>query len=374
MTTLLKETVSPMRPVTVLGAGPAGLTAAITLARAGWPVTVYERRAAVGQHGRGDLQGLENWADARDALDLFREMGLAITFDTTPFTELTVLAGEAEEHRFRCDRPAFYLVRRGSTPGCLDRSLADQALACGVTLRCGESPDPAAADIVATGTLHRHHFAAAKGETFRTDHPDLACGLLNDQAADKGYAYLLVAGGVGCLCTVFFDRFDRLAAGYEATRQRLLARFPLTMIDPVPFGGVGGFLLENVFADGGQLRIGEAAGLQDLLWGFGIKSAVASGHLAAQSLIDGTDYASAAQARFSGRQQASLANRYLWERFAGAGYAAFLRRIRRAHDPLAWLGSFYNLNRVHRMVYPWAVAALEARYQLYSTGIQDQKT
>lgn len=362
-----------MRPVTILGAGPAGLTAAITLARAGWPVTVYERRETVGQHGRGDLQGLENWSDACDALDLFREMGLAITFDATPFTELTVLAGEAEEHRFQCGRPAFYLVRRGSAPGCLDRSLADQALACGVTFRCGETIARSAVDIVATGTLHHHHFAAARGEVFRTDHPDLACGLLNDLAAEKGYAYLLVAGGFGCLCTVFFDHFDRLPAGYEAARQRLLARFPLTMGDPVPFGGVGGFLLENLFAQGNQLRVGEAAGLQDLLWGFGIKSAVDSGALAARSLLDNSDYARAAQAKFSGRQQASLVNRYLWERFAGAGYATFLRRIRRAHDPLAWLGSFYNLNRVHRVVYPWAVAALAARYRLTISEAREQR-
>ena len=362
-----------MRPVTILGAGPAGLTAAITLAKAGWPVTVYERRATVGHHGNGDLQGLENWADADDALALFRACGLAINFAATPFRELTVLAGRDNEHLFQCERPAFYLVRRGKEPGCLDHGLAEQALASGVVIRCNETVAPAAADILATGTLHRHHFAVAMGETFRTDHADLACGLLDDEAAAKGYAYLLVAGGHGCLCTVFFDHFDQLAAGYEVSRQRLLARFPLSMKAPRPFGGVGGFLLENCFVEEGRRRVGEAAGLQDLLWGFGIKSAVASGYLAAQSLIDNTDYAVAAQARFAGRQQASLVNRYLWERFAGADYAAFLRRVRRAADPLAWLGSFYNLNRVHRVVYPFAVAALEKRYRLTPTGAPNER-
>lgn len=359
-----------MRPVTILGAGPAGLVAAITLARAGWPVTLYERHEAVGEHGRGDLQGLENWADRSDALDLFRSLGLAINFAATPFTALTVLAGSDGEHRFRCDRPAFYLVRRGREPGCLDHGLAEQALACGVTIRCGECIEPTTADIVASGTLHRHHFAVARGEVFRTDHPDLACGLLGDTAAEKGYAYLLVAGGHGCLCTVFFDHFPRVHQGYAEARQRLLARFPLTRENPVPFGGVGGFLLENRFVEEGRLRVGEAAGLQDLLWGFGMKSAVVSGYLAARSMIDGTDYARAAQARFAGRQQASLVNRYLWERFTGHDYSAFLRRIDRARDPLAWLGTFYNVNRLHRMVYPFAVAALEGRYRLTITETQ----
>lgn len=361
-----------MRPVTILGAGPAGLAAAISLAKAGWPVTLYERHATVGLHGHGDLQGLENWADERDALDLFRGLGLAINFVTTPFHELTVLAG-GDEHRFQCGRPAFYLVRRGSTPGCLDHGLAEQAMHCGVDLRCGQTLSPEAADIIATGTLHRHHFAVAKGETFRTDHPDLACGLLSDQAAEKGYAYLLVAGGYGCLCTVFFDHFLRISSGFAVARERLLARFPVAVREPVPFGGVGGFLLENIFVDHRQLRVGEAAGLQDLLWGFGIKSAIASGHLAARSLVDGSDFAATALARFTGRQQASLVNRYLWEHVAGADYAPFLRRIRRARDPLAWLRSFYNLNRVHRMVYPLAAAALRKRYRLTTSDARDQE-
>ncbi|MEW6594618.1 MAG: NAD(P)-binding protein [Thermodesulfobacteriota bacterium] len=365
---MLLEGVSPVRPVTIAGAGPAGLTAAIILARAGWPVTVYERHAAVGGHFRNDLRGLENWADHEDALVLFRSCGLSINFDAIPFRDLTVLAGTDGEHHFHCDRPAFFLIRRGAEQGCLDHGLAEQARECGVALRCGETLAPHAADIVATGTLHRHHFAAAAGETFRTDHPDIACGLLDNAAADKGYAYLLVAGGHGCLCTVFFDRFDLVQAGYALAKQRLLARFPVAMKDPRPFGGVGGFLLESCFVEKGRLRVGEAAGLQDMLWGFGLKGAVVSGFLAAQSLINGTDYAAAARARFSGRQQASLANRYLWERFAGRGYQRFLRRIRRARDPLAWLASFYNLNRLHRMVYPFAVAVLAGRYRLHHDG------
>jgi phytoene dehydrogenase-like protein len=46
----------------VVGAGPAGLVAAITLARAGRPVRVLERRARVGGRFAGDFQGLAGWA------------------------------------------------------------------------------------------------------------------------------------------------------------------------------------------------------------------------------------------------------------------------------------------------------------------------
>ena len=56
-------------PVRILGAGPAGLAAAINLAHAGFPVEVFEKRHDCGARFHGDLQGLENWSRPTDALD-----------------------------------------------------------------------------------------------------------------------------------------------------------------------------------------------------------------------------------------------------------------------------------------------------------------
>lgn len=47
-------------PINIVGAGPAGLAAAITLARAGRAVIVHEAQAEVGYRFQRDLQGLEN--------------------------------------------------------------------------------------------------------------------------------------------------------------------------------------------------------------------------------------------------------------------------------------------------------------------------
>ena len=38
-----------------------------------------------------------------------------------------------------------------------------------------------------------------------------------------------------------------------------------------------------------QILIGEIAGFQDLLWGFGIRNAVQSGFIASKSILDGKE-------------------------------------------------------------------------------------
>ena len=73
------------KPVRILGAGPSGLAAAITLARAGRAVELYERRSDCGMRFGGDLQGLENWSHETDTLDEFRACGIDIDFHCAPF-------------------------------------------------------------------------------------------------------------------------------------------------------------------------------------------------------------------------------------------------------------------------------------------------
>ncbi len=45
----------------IIGAGPAGLCAAIAIATAGREVVVHDRRPDVGRRFHGDFEGLENW-------------------------------------------------------------------------------------------------------------------------------------------------------------------------------------------------------------------------------------------------------------------------------------------------------------------------
>jgi flavin-dependent dehydrogenase len=55
-------------------------------------------------------------------------------------------------------------------------------------------------------------------------------------------------------------------------------------------GDLGCFSNKNHFIIGKQLYVGEAAGLQDLLWRFDIRSSIISGFLAAKAIINNEDY------------------------------------------------------------------------------------
>ncbi|MEO6353610.1 MAG: NAD(P)-binding protein [Burkholderiaceae bacterium] len=87
------------------GAGPAGLAAAITLAKAGRHVLVHEMQSEIGHRFGGDFQGLENWSTPQDALDHLREIG--ITTDFAMFPILVIMYVYLARREERDARAAF---------------------------------------------------------------------------------------------------------------------------------------------------------------------------------------------------------------------------------------------------------------------------
>lgn len=84
----------PDTSIEVVGAGPARLAAAITLARSGRRVVVHEARPGVGRRFDGDLQGLENWTTTTDVIDEFRKLGITSDFARMASTRLRETAAD----------------------------------------------------------------------------------------------------------------------------------------------------------------------------------------------------------------------------------------------------------------------------------------
>lgn len=356
----------PARPVRIAGAGPAGLTAALVLARAGRPVELFERRSRCGARFGGDLQGLENWSSPTDVLDELRGHGIRIDFHAAPFTRGIQTDG-VHDDLLTFDRPAFYLVKRGDVPGSLDRALAAQALVAGATIHFGTPCPEGTADIVATGPRGRAPFAIDTGIVFETDAPDTAVALLNDDTAPGGYAYLLVTEGYGCCCTMLFSDFPSIHARFARVRTLLLERRGITVRNPRPVGGLGHVRARADWGAHSARRVGEAAGLQDFLWGFGIRLAIRSGALAARALLDGAEYAPMAESAFGPLLRLGVTNRWCWER-ARRGRYALVRSALRTLGPTRVLEAMHRDHWWHRALRPVAARGLAARYPAVFSG------
>jgi flavin-dependent dehydrogenase len=233
------------RSITISGAGPAGLAAAISLAHAGWRVAVLERHAHVGLRFHGDFQGIENWTGDRDALEELATYGIRSELGQVPFREATYFSPGGREYTFRSEAPWFYLVRRGTDEGTLDFALRSQALAEGVQIQFNTTgrhlPE---GGIVAEGP--RRADAVAVGHVFETDLADGAFCAVADNLAPKGYAYLLIHRGRGTVATCLFRDFHMEKAYLARTVDFFQAKAGLRMRNPRFFGGSGNLLFPPV--------------------------------------------------------------------------------------------------------------------------------
>lgn len=353
------------KPVKIAGGGISGLTCAISLARAGVPVEIYERKTAVGGRFWGDLQGLENWTSKNDVLQELEELNLGIHLPSYPLPPLYLIDGKKLELSFSQQRrPLCYLVKRGTASDSLDQTLFRAAVNAGVKFHFSQALNIDMADIVATGPRTKELFAIDIGMQFRTTHPDIAVALVNDEAAYKGYAYLLIVNGYGCICTVMFDKFNQIHQHFDKSLEILNNYLSFDIIDPKRIGGMGSFSNDLCFEKGKRYYVGEAAGLQDLLWGFGIRSAILSGALAAQCLMDGRNYRSEAEALFSQRLRSGIVVRYLFEKISSLhnGYALMGKLVNRQADPMYFLRKAYGYTPLHRLVMPFAIRSMRKRY------------
>ena len=176
-----------------------------------------------------------------------------------------------------------------------------------------ETLSPNEANIVATGPIINEAVGLVKGIIFKTDIKDTAIIAFNNKLAFQGYSYLLITKRYGCLCTVVrIHDAHKINLYFERTKEFFLKKIGFQVQPIRDVQGFGSFSLKR-FTKGNTLYVGEAAGLQDFLLGFGMKFAIVSGYLAAQSVIYAKDYAKIANQHFGQRLRVGVVNKWLWE-------------------------------------------------------------
>lgn len=338
--------------IAIVGAGPAGLACAIVLARAGRQVVVREWKDRVGHRFHDDFQGLENWTSELDVLEELASVGIAAGFDCHPFDRGTVFGPSGHRYAVKGRRPLFYLLRRGPGEGTLDTALLAQARAAGVDVRFGDRVKTFAdAGVLATGPREAGIIAA--GHVFETDMPDGAWLALGHEVAPGGYAYLLVRDGRGTVASCMFTGFRDQARHVKAAEDFFRAHAGLEMRDSRAFGGYGAYRLPRNATQGGHPVIGEHAGFQDALAGFGIRHAIRSGVLAAECLLTGRDYAARWRSELGPLLEAGIVNRWMFGLGGEVGMRIAGRKLATG-DAGDVLRRAYDLTTFRRIVLPFA--------------------
>lgn len=340
--------------VSIAGAGPAGLAAAIAVAMAGGRARVFEQHADVGQRFHGDFQGLENWTARTDVLDELAAIGIEPRFEHTPFKEFVIFDRGGREYLCRSARPLFYIVRRGPEPGTLDQALKESAIERGVEIKFNERIETLpAGGIVAHGPRRADGIVA--GYIFDSNAPNGAYGIISNWVAPHGYAYLLVSGGRATLATCMFDDFHNERI-YLERAARLFERYAgVRPENPRLFGGFANFAPDTPLRRGKLLYAGEAAGLQDGLFGFGMRLAMLSGHFAGRAMVDHTpqSYEAAIRSEILPLLQASATNRYLYELLGQSGQRLVMAWASRSDDIGDSFYRHYHARWRTKLLHPW---------------------
>lgn len=342
-------------PIHVLGAGLSGLAAATYLAKAGHEVHVHEIRSDSGARFDGDFQGIENWTSERDFFDEMREWGFdPEEFKSDAFNGVDLIHPDDVITNVHTEGIAFRIVERGTDEHCIDQGFKRMAVEAGAEIHYDTRREPGDCHIIAAGP--KETSAVAYGEIFHTDHPNQVSFQLNDKLGPGAYTYLIVIDGIGLICTCLWRQQSKSSRYLNETIAWYEQRYVLNRRPIKRVGGKGDFAQPNKYVHEGRYYVGEAGGLQDCMWGFGMRYAITSGVLAAKSILGECDYETEVRGRLVPLVRTSAINRFLMNRVGDRGFKMvanhWMRDQEKKGDGLAFMRWLYKPGIVWSLLWP----------------------
>ena len=342
----------------IMGAGLSGLAAATILAKAGKTVHVHDIREDSGARFDGDFQALENWSMDVDFFSQLDEWGFDTSeFKATEFKVVDLIHPDDVITQAESPKIAYRIVERGTSSHTIDQGIKRQAIAAGAQIHYKSRVKEEDCHIIACGP--KGTSAVAYGEIFHTDHQNHIAFQLNDKLAPGAYSYLIIIDGVGLICTCLWrkqkksDRFLNETIAWYDKHYPNLNRKPIKRV-----GGKGDFTINKSYFQDGRYYVGESGGLQDFMWGFGMRMAVWSGVLAAQDILGQCDYEKEVKKQLLPYVQTSVANRWLMNRVGDRTYKVMCNRWmksqRKRGDGLIWIGKLFRPSILKRIIYTFS--------------------
>ena len=342
---------SDTRPIVIAGAGPSGLAAAISLARAGRAVEVHEAKRDVGVRFIGDIQIIEGSSEREPVPEFLDRIGIERNFYFRPATWATFYDHRDNGRTIRSEDPFGYFIHRGAEEHTLDRGLLGQAQALGAKVIFNSRVAAGKADIVATGPAAPD--GLAREMTWRTGEAERVDVYFNHHLAPGGYSYLFILDGIatfGCAIVADFKKIDDYFEHSLAAAQRLNG-FTIPSETRTGYSYMN-FHLKQRATQGAARYVGEAAGFQDYLFGLGIRYALTSGWLAARSILEERDFDELWTGELGTKQATSLVNRFLYEAGGNTGLSIFVKQAAGARDFNQYLSGWHASTWWKRMLSP----------------------
>jgi len=325
----------------IVGAGIAGMTAAINLSKFGKSVIIYEKNKSIGSSRDGDYEGIENWIFSENLTNSKTLCGIEFNgIPKYPIFEFFVHLNGVKPLKIKSLEPFFYLVKRGDDSDSFDSYLAEVCDSLNVKFLFNKTYDINKADINATGS--NHAAAYIRGAQIFTDLPNQVHLLLGKEFAPMGYAYLIINDGLGTLATAFkksnrtndplnpcIDYFKNLGFDFEIKEK---------------FASRGSFNLPKIWGIKKPITIGEAGGYQDYLFGFGMRMAMYSGLYAAYKLSGKNYQANILNHELNVKRRISYINRLLFENLSNDKFKYWVNIFEKSNKPLNILRTAYDWN------------------------------
>lgn len=276
--------------VKILGAGLSGLSCAINLAGQGFDTVVFEKRPSVGCQIKPNLQGIGFGEE--EIRESFRKLNLKPPSLKRKFSKVFFLTPK-RVIRIRLPEPYHFVVRGGEES--LEYGLCRQAQESGVEFSFNSRLQEKEADVIASGPKKAD--CVAYGGLFEsTSFPaDSMLIMFDDRFSPNGWYYYMVpyskdlVEAVNCVPKPHAQKARHLFG--EALKKRPLIRdFMEGARLSYSLSGYGNAFIPQRAVRDGRLYVGEAAGFQDPMMGFGMEYALKSGYLAAESITQKKDY------------------------------------------------------------------------------------
>lgn len=346
------------KEIKIAGAGISGLSAAIFLALRGHKVKIYESSSHPGGRFGGDWQHLENWSDLKeDVIDFLKRIGIKINFFVKPIRNFEIYFPNEKNIKLESEKPFFYSVRRGEAKDSIDNGMAEQAINLGVEIVYNHPVKNENINILATGPI-RGGKGFLAGINFVSESEEKIIVLFNKKIS-KYYSYLEILNGRGTLAT-HHQSIIQAKNNLKILEQKIKKELNIDIQDKSLFLATGNFSSRNVFIKNKVLYVGEAAGLQDNLAGFGMLLAVKSSLLAAKSIAENKDYESICFQEIIPIMKASLVNgviRKIFPNFLINFSVKIFTSINKKKSSInyrAILNRIYNYNLGHKILFPFA--------------------